>query len=105
MHIISQDLSSPSLKSAKHWISFAGNFFLDASLFIQKLEAAGSVAVDWDGAEGKLSEKPTCPICHAVYGSGPKQIKELQSHYQVCYAKRVSDHPEELIIVHSEPAM
>jgi aprataxin len=100
MHVISQDLNSPSLKSAKHWNSFSGSFFIDASLFIKALESKGSVSVDWDGAEDTLAAKPICPICNAVFGSGPKQIKELQTHYQSCYSGLVMQKPDELIVTH-----
>ena len=63
LHLISLDYSSESLRSKKHWNSFASDFFVPLSRALHSLERSGAVITDGHAAEeAKLKVDMRCPL-------------------------------------------
>ncbi|KAI5077559.1 hypothetical protein GOP47_0007383 [Adiantum capillus-veneris] len=81
MHVISQDLDSPSLKNKKHWNSFTTTFFRDSKAVIEELEATGRVKPCGD-ENSLLKLELRCHRCLFVQPNIPR----LKQHIQTCRA-------------------
>ncbi len=82
LHIVSADLSTPALKTKRHWNSFTSPFFLPTDSVERQLREQGSVRVSQDEAEKALRRKLRCPRCEA----GQRNMPALKAHHAACGA-------------------
>ncbi|KAI9103321.1 HIT-like domain-containing protein [Phlyctochytrium arcticum] len=80
MHVISQDLESPSLKHKKHWNSFTTDFFIDFEKFRLQLETNGRIKFDEKKFEELLKSPLRCHRCKLECSNMPK----LKEHIGKC---------------------
>ena len=84
MHAVSQDLRGSSMKTRRHWNTFATDFFRDASEVLDELRARGALA--WDEEEAESRVKMERLRCHAC-GDGPHAtMPKLFEHLDKCVA-------------------
>jgi aprataxin len=84
MHAVSQDLRGSSMKTRRHWNTFATDFFRDASEVLDELRARG--ALEWDEEEAESRVKMERLRCHAC-GDGPHAtMPKLFEHLDRCVA-------------------
>ncbi len=77
LHVISQDLDSPALKTKKHWNSFTTAYFLPSSTVLQQLRREGAVAMmDPEEAKRLLNTDLKCHKCSFK----PKNMPQLKTH-------------------------
>ncbi|KAL8593916.1 hypothetical protein ACOMHN_032337 [Nucella lapillus] len=76
MHVISQDLDSPCLKTKKHWNSFTTSYFVDSSEIIGQLETKGKVEPDDQHSNELLKKDLRCHVCKKALSTMPA----LKSH-------------------------
>ena len=84
MHAVSQDLRGSSMKTRRHWNTFATDFFRDANEVLDELRAQGALA--WDEEEAESRVKMERLRCHAC-GDGPHAtMPKLFEHLDKCVA-------------------
>ncbi|CAM9441380.1 unnamed protein product [Phaeothamnion confervicola] len=83
VHIVSQDLDSPSLKNKKHWNTFSTPFFLEADAVEAVLAGpTGAVAVDERRCRQMKAQPLRCFRCRAAQRNMPA----LKEHNLRCKA-------------------
>jgi aprataxin len=85
MHVISQDFSSPCLKTKKHWNSFTTKFFVPPSILIHQLQKSGTVEFDHKVYEELENQKITSPWNGEQFANMPK----LKEYLEVVNAKKM----------------
>lgn len=80
MHVISQDFSSPCLKTKKHYNSFTTDYFVNAKEFIKELQSHGKVK-NRKSNSSLLNSDIKCHCC----GKGQKNMPTLKKHLEQCY--------------------
>ena len=81
LHVISQDLDSPALKTKKHYNSFKRPFFVDAVDVADALDAVRSLPLlDAAAADAALKAPLTCHRCGAPAANMPR----LRDHVATC---------------------
>ncbi|XP_025079429.1 aprataxin-like isoform X2 [Pomacea canaliculata] len=76
MHVISQDLDSPCLKTKKHWNSFTTDYFIDSKKIIHQLEKTGKIEVNEQETKEFLKADLRCHVCRKEFTT----IPALKSH-------------------------
>ncbi|XP_022918498.1 aprataxin [Onthophagus taurus] len=77
MHVISDDMNSPCLKTKKHWNSFTTEFLMDSKLILEDVEKHGKVKVFSTEYCKRLMDTPLkCHKCDFV----PKTMPDLKKH-------------------------
>lgn len=84
-----QDFDSPSLKTKKHWNSFATTFFLPLNTARRQLETEGKLVIDATASKELLAQPMSCHKCGESLGNIPK----LKDHIAGCTAKLDPEHP------------
>ncbi|XP_076807726.1 aprataxin-like [Clavelina lepadiformis] len=79
MHVISQDFSSSSLKTKKHWNSFTTDYFVDAETYVIELRNNGKIE-DRKAFTKFLKEPLRCHKCNA----SQKNMPTLKTHIEKC---------------------
>lgn len=82
LHIISQDFTSPKMRTPHHWNTFNTDYFMDSSLVIDTLKRVGHVEVDKEKYEAFLTHKMKCNQCaeRFEHWQMPKLKKHLIEH-------------------------
>ncbi|XP_017772845.1 PREDICTED: aprataxin [Nicrophorus vespilloides] len=77
LHVISDDMNSPCLKTKKHWNSYTSGFFLDSEEVCNSLEEDGVVKkLSADECKAFLNEPLKCHKCDHI----PKHMPSLKQH-------------------------
>uniref|UniRef100_A0A0A9XX89 Aprataxin n=1 Tax=Lygus hesperus TaxID=30085 RepID=A0A0A9XX89_LYGHE len=77
LHVISDDMNSPSLKNKKHWNSFTTPFFMDSKKVIEDLEERGKIQFpSKQEIESFINTPLKCHKCDHV----PKNMPALKKH-------------------------
>ena len=89
LHVISQDLDSPRLKTTVHWNSFTTAFFVDAEGVVSELQAGRALQYDVAEREALLKEPMRCHRCGAAAASMPRSgrtgdLLTLKAHITSC---------------------
>lgn len=84
LHVISQDLDSPCLKTKHHYNSFVTPFFLDLEGWVlPRLERDGALSADQMLDMARHLSRPL--QCHRC-GAGAASMPELKRHLHTCQA-------------------
>lgn len=77
LHVISDDMNSPCLKTKKHWNSFTTHFFLDSKEVCENLEKHGKIKLLSSEYCKKMMDTPLkCHKCDYI----PKTMPDLKKH-------------------------
>nr|CAH7736302.1 unnamed protein product [Callosobruchus chinensis] len=77
LHVISEDMNSPCVKTKKHWNSFTTEFFIDSKVIIEQLEEKGKIKLPSKDKCKEYMERPLkCHKCDYI----PKHMPDLQIH-------------------------
>ena len=82
VHIISEDLLSPYVRTKKHYNSFATDFFYPLEELAETLRhtAGGPIEIHMGNASARLAEQPACNRCGAsVFGAFSHFLEHLAS--------------------------
>jgi len=80
LHVISKDMSSPSLKTKKHWNSFTTEFFINGSEFLQMLIEKGNLDFNTPKYKEMLNRPLCCHLCHKDQLNMPTLKLHLLTH-------------------------
>ncbi|KAL1918237.1 uncharacterized protein VTP21DRAFT_3503 [Calcarisporiella thermophila] len=80
MHLISQDMCSPSLKNKIHWNSFTTDFFRNVDDVIHELKENGSLQFDRSYYESLLKRPLKCHRCDEMPANIPALKRHLECH-------------------------
>ncbi|OQS06052.1 aprataxin-like [Thraustotheca clavata] len=81
VHVISNDMKSPSLKKKQHWNSFTTSFFKPLSSVIEMLNEEGHVPINEDEEKAKLTRKLACHLCGVEFNQLPKLKLHLDTEH------------------------
>ena len=76
MHVVSQDFSSPRMRTKHHWNTFNTDYFIDSAKLINTLEKSGRIEVDVFFYEQLLNLPMKCNQCSEVF----EDVDLLKSH-------------------------
>nr|CAI5868308.1 unnamed protein product [Callosobruchus analis] len=77
LHVISEDMNSPCVKTKKHWNSFNTEFFIDSKAIIEQLEKNGKIKLPSKDKCKEYMERPLkCHKCDYI----PKHMPDLKKH-------------------------
>ncbi|CAH2007154.1 unnamed protein product [Acanthoscelides obtectus] len=77
LHVISDDMDSPCVKTKKHWNSFTTEFFIDSKVIIDQLQSGGKIKLPSKDQCKEYMERPLkCHKCDYV----PKHMPDLKKH-------------------------
>nr|XP_023014037.1 aprataxin [Leptinotarsa decemlineata] len=77
MHVISDDMNSPCLKTKKHWNSFNTDFFLNSNEVLSSLQKYGKVTIPSKETCKSYMDSPL--KCHKC-SYEPKNLPDLKKH-------------------------
>lgn len=86
MHCISNDYSSPFMKTKQHYLSFNSPFFVSASDLTRKLELEGVAKFDPEKQQAYLKGILLCNFC----GEDFEKWSKLKAHRLSVHASSVS---------------
>lgn len=76
MHVISQDFSSPLMRTQHHWNTFNTEYFVPSSLVLDTIRQCGHVEVDTDPYNALLSLSMRCCFCPRTF----EDLDKLKEH-------------------------
>lgn len=79
MHVVSQDFSSPRMRTQHHWNTFNTEYFMPSSLVLETIRQCGHIEVESDFYEALLSLSMKCCFCERTY----QNLDSLKEHLRL----------------------